>query len=178
MAEKATIARPYAKAVFEDAQTNNSFAKWSDILATASAVIADERIHKLLNDPRVTPSQLVALIADVTGAALDEHGRNFLQTLAENRRLALLPDITAMYETLRAETENVADVEITSAVALDEAQRQRLAGALKKRLKREVRLHCSVDPALIGGAVIRSGDMVIDGSLKARLERLASAITY
>jgi F-type H+-transporting ATPase subunit delta len=177
MAEKATIARPYAKAVFADARATNSLASWSATLATASAVVADERVHKLSNDPRVTPAQLVALIADVSGPTLSDHGRNFLQTLAHNRRLALLPEITAIYETFRAEAENVADVEVTSAVALDDAQTKRLTAALKKRLQREVRLHCSVDPALIGGAVIRSGDLVIDGSIKARLERLASAIT-
>ena len=178
MAEKATIARPYAKAAFEDAQANHSFAEWSEALATASAVIADARVHTLLNDPRVTTAELVALVADVGGVKVDQRGRNFLQTLADNRRLALLPEITAMYEVLRAETENVADVQVTSAIALDEAQKQRLAGALQKRLKRDVRLHCSVDSTLIGGAIIRSGDMVIDGSLKTRLDRLANAITY
>jgi F-type H+-transporting ATPase subunit delta len=83
-----------------------------------------------------------------------------------------------MFETLRAEIENVADVHVTSAVQLDDSQRQRLAGALRKRLDREVRLHCAVDPSLIGGAVVRSGDFVIDGSLKARLERLASAMVH
>ena len=82
-----------------------------------------------------------------------------------------------MFETLRAEIENVADVQVVSAVQLEEAQRQRLAKALKQRLKRDVRLHCEVAPALIGGAVVRMGDFVIDGSLKARIERLASAMT-
>lgn len=176
MAEKVTIARPYARAAFEYASASNALGRWSELLATASAVVADGRVARLLTNPRVTPEQLVGLIADIAGAAVDEHGRNFLGMLAQNRRLGVLPEIAASYEVLRAEVENVADVQITSAVALTEAQRERLAAALKKRLQREVRLHCEVDATLIGGAVVRSGDLVIDGSLKARLERLAGAI--
>src|SRR5690606_5244238 len=110
--------------------------------------------------------------------SFDEHGRNFLKTLAHNRRLGLLPEIAAQYEVLRAEVENVADVRIVSAVQLSEQQRQRFIAALTKRLQREVRVHCEVDPSLIGGAIVRAGDFVIDGSLKARLERLAGAMTH
>jgi F-type H+-transporting ATPase subunit delta len=177
MAEKATIARPYAKAAFQYAREHNAFDRWSQVLATGAAVVADERAAPLLTNPRVKPEDLVALIADVCGGALDEHGRNFLLTLATNRRLALLPNIAKMFETLRAEVENVLDVQLVSAVQLDEAQRARMSEALKKRFKREIRLHCSIDPALIGGAIVRAGDFVIDGSLKARLERLTSAVT-
>lgn len=178
MAEKVTIARPYAKAAFEYAHAQNALGRWSDTLATASAVVADERVSKLLSSPRVTPEQLVGLIAEIAGNGLDENGKNFLNTLAQNRRLGLLPQIAAIYEVLRAEVENIADVQVTSAIALDAAQQQRLAKALQKRLKREVRLHCDVDASLIGGAIVRSGDLVIDGSLKARLTRLASDIAH
>ena len=178
MAEKVTIARPYARAAFGFAQEHKAFAKWSELLANASAVVADERVARLLSSPAVTPAQLVELIGGSTGVALDEHGKNFLNTLAQNRRLGLLPEIAAMYEILRADVENIADVQITSAVALSDAQRDRLSAALNKRLKREVRLHCDVDSALLGGAVVRSGDLVIDGSLKAGLERLASELAH
>lgn len=186
MAEKVTIARPYAKAAFEYAHAQNALGRWSDTLATASSVVADARVSKLLSSPRVTPEQLVGLIAEIAGNGpgngssngLDEHSKNFLNTLAQNRRLALLPQIAAIYEVLRAEVENIADVQVTSAIALDAAQQQRLAKALQKRLKREVRLHCDIDASLIGGAIVRSGDLVIDGSLKARLERLASDIAH
>lgn len=176
MAENITIARPYAKAAFEYAREHDAFAAWSEVLSTASAVVTDQRVAKLLSNPRVTPDQLVGLIADIAGKALDTHGSNFLNTLAQNRRLALLPEIAASYEALRADVENTADVQIISAVPLTDAQRDRLAAALKKRLKREVRLHCEVDTSLIGGAIVRSGDMVIDGSLKAGLERLSREI--
>jgi F-type H+-transporting ATPase subunit delta len=176
MAEKVTIARPYARAAFGYAQEHKAFAKWSQLLKHASAVVADERVARLLSSPRVTAAQLVELIGETAEQALDEQGRNFLNALAQNRRLGLLPEIAAIYEILRAEVENIADVRITSAVALTDAQRDRLTAALRKRMKREVRLQCDVDPSLVGGAIVRSGDLVIDGSLKSGLERLASSI--
>lgn len=178
MAERTTIARPYARAAFEYAQAHNGLPRWSNVLAKAALVVADSRVAKLLGNPHVRSADLVSLIGDACGADLDDHGRSFLTTLADNRRLAILPQIAELYEELRAEIENVADVEITSAVALDDAQRTRLSKALEKRLRRSVRLHCAVDPSLIGGAVVRSGDMVIDGSVKARLERLAADMTH
>jgi F-type H+-transporting ATPase subunit delta len=178
MAEKATIARPYAKAAFESARQHGAFDRWSTVLATASSVVQDERVARLLLSPRVKPEELSGLIDEISGQAMDEQTRNFLATLAANRRLALLPEIATMFEALRADAENTADVHIVSAVALDGAQKERMAAALKKRLKREVRLHCAVDGSLIGGAIVRSGDFVIDGSLKARLDRLAVEMTH
>jgi len=176
MAEQATIARPYARAAFEYAQSHNALKQWSDALMIAAAVAADTRVMKLLNNPGVSPAQIVELIADIAGDKLDGASRNFVATLASNRRIALLPQIAAMYEAMRADVENRADVSVISAAPLNEAQQQRLASALKKRLNRNVQLSLSVDPSLIGGAVIRCGDMVIDGSVKVRLARLAAEV--
>lgn len=176
MAEKATIARPYARAAFDYASEHRAFAAWTQLLATAAVVVTDAKVAPLLSHPSVAPADLAAMIADLAGESADENGRNFLGMLANNRRLALLPEIAAMYEILRAEAESVADVEVTSAVRLNAKQRQRLTGALKKRLKRDVRLHESVDKSLIGGAIVRSGDLVIDGSLRSQLERMANAL--
>ena len=176
MAEKVTLARPYARAAFEAAREHKDYDRWSQMLAAAATTVADARVVKLLSSPRVQPTDLVELIVAANGA--DERGRNFLGTLAQNRRLGVLPEVAAIYEELRAEVENITDVHVTSAVELDEAQRARLAAALKKRLKREVRLHTAVDAGLIGGAIVRAGDFVIDGSLRARLERLASQIMH
>jgi len=176
MAEKATIARPYARAAFEYAKQHGAFRQWSESLAIAAAVASDPAAKRLLNHPRVSAAQLVDLIADVAGSQLDVSARNFIATLAQNRRLGLLPYITQMYEALRADVEGIADVEVISAVPLDAAQQQRLTAALKTRLKREVRMHCSVDARLVGGAVVRYGDLVIDGSVKERLARLANVV--
>ena len=176
MAEKATIARPYARAAFEYANSHGALKQWSDALTIAATVASNSNVSKLLNHPRVSASQLVDLIVDVAGKTIDPSSRNFIATLASNRRLGLLPQISLMYETLRSEVENRAQAEVTSAAPLSEAQQRRLAAALKKRINREVVLNCSVDPELIGGAVIRCGDMVIDGSVKVRLARLASEL--
>ncbi|MGE0114538.1 MAG: F0F1 ATP synthase subunit delta [Steroidobacteraceae bacterium] len=177
MAEKATLARPYARAAFEFAQAHGALKQWSESLAMAAAVAGDPAVTRLLNHPRVTAVQLVGLIAEVAGSHLDSSAHNFISTLAQNRRLGLLPQIAAMYETLRADVEKVADVAVVSAVPLEAAQQQRLTAALKTRLKRDVRLHCAIDATLMGGAVVRYGDLVIDGSVKERLTRLASVIT-
>ncbi len=176
MAEKATIARPYARAAFEFAQSAGTLRQWSESLATAAVVVTDQAVARLLNHPRVTPTQLVDLIAEASGSHLDSSAHNFIATLAQNRRLGLLPHIASMYEVLRAEVEGMADVEVISAMPLEAAQQQRLTAALQTRLKRTVRLHCSVDASLMGGAIVRSGDLVIDGSVKERLTRLAATI--
>jgi F-type H+-transporting ATPase subunit delta len=172
VAERATIARPYANAAFEHARAANALAQWSTGLATAAAILADERVIAATKSPKVSVADLASLITDVAGSALDPAMQNFVRVLAENRRLGYLPEIAAQYEALRAAIENTADVEVISAVALDAAQSEKLARALEQRLKRTVRLHNRVDASLLGGAVIRAGDLVIDGSLKGRLERL------
>jgi F-type H+-transporting ATPase subunit delta len=177
MAERATIARPYARAAFTYAREANALPIWSDALNGAAAVVGDARVRKLIGNPKIGATLLIDFIADILGGKLDSNVRNFFDELLRNRRLGLLPEVATMFEAMRAEVENVADVQVTSAVAIDAAQRQRLAAALKKRLKKDVRLHCDVDASLIGGAVIRSGDFVIDGSLRARLERLSSTMT-
>ena len=177
MADKSTIARPYAKAAFEQARDRGRLGPWSEALRTAAAVVSDSRVEALLGNPRVTPEELAALVIDTAGPQLDEEARNFVHTLADNRRLPLLPEISAFFEELKSEAEGVVDVTVTSAAPLDDAQRGKLATALERRLGRSVRLQCGTDPALIGGAVLRAGDLVIDGSLRGRLELIAYELT-
>jgi len=177
MADKSTIARPYAKAAFEEARDHERLGPWSQALRTAAAVTRDSRVEQLLGNPRVTPDELAALVIEIAGAELDEPGRNFVRTLAANRRLALLPEISARFDELKSEAEGIVDVTVTSAAPLDDSQRGKLAAALERRLGRSVRLQCATDPALIGGAVLRAGDLVIDGSLRGRLERIAYELT-
>jgi F-type H+-transporting ATPase subunit delta len=178
MAERATVARPYAKAAFAYAREAGKLDPWSRWLGTARAVVESDEYAAYERSPGVTTRQLAALVAGVCGDdELDANARAFVDLLAENGRVGYLPEIAARFEELKAEDQNVADVEVVSAVELSEAQRERLAGALRTRLRRDVRLRCTVDPALIGGAVVRSGDMLIDGSLAYRLDRLATELT-
>ena len=177
MAERATVARPYAKAAFAYALDEGKLDAWSGWLATARATVLSDEYAAFERSPDVQTRQLAELVAGVCGSALDANARAFLDLLAENGRLDYLPEIANRFEALKADDANVADVEVTSAVQLDEAQRERLSVALRARLRRDVRLHCTVDPTLIGGAVVRSGDMLIDGSLRQRLERLGTELT-
>jgi F-type H+-transporting ATPase subunit delta len=176
VADTATIARPYARAAFHYARGDNALAAWSDLLAKVSATLADERVERLIGNPHVRTPELVEFLLDVAGATANANARNFLRLLADNRRLGALPQIAAQYEVLRAEVENTVDVTVTSALPLSAEQSAKLSAALAKRLKRAVRLHAEIDPALIGGAVVRAGDFVVDGSLRGRVERLGTAM--
>jgi len=187
MAEKITIARPYAKALFELAFEHRQLPKWLDVLAVAAAVAEDQGIRRLLVSPHLTTSQHADLFIEILEQALARRGglepaaaeamRNFTRTLAANRRLALLPEIFTIFARLKAESENTMDVTVRSAVPLDDALQSQYAGALRKRLKREVRVKGEVDPSLLGGAVLQADDLVIDGSLRGRLERLSSEVS-
>ncbi len=177
MAERATVARPYAKAAFGYAREQQRLDAWSGWLATARSVVLSDEFRAFERSPGVRGEQLGELIAGICGDGLDRHGRALLALLTENGRLGFLPEIATRFEELVAEDRNVADVELVSATTLDERQKERLAGALRNRLRRDVRLHCTVDPSLIGGAVVRSGDLLIDGSLKGKLERLETDLT-
>ena len=176
-ADKATVSRPYAKAAFEEARSHGQLAQWSQALGVAAEVVRDPRVARLLDNPEVEPHDLAQLITGIAGDRLGEAGRNFVSMIAENRRLGLLPEIALLFDQLKDEAEGVADVTVTSAAPLDEAHRRKLASALERRLRRRVRMHCETDPTLIGGAVLRSGDLVIDGSLRSKLERMAYELT-
>ena len=177
MADKTTVARPYAKAAFAEAKDAKHLGPWSEALRNASVVVQDPRVHRLLGNPAVTNAELAKLVTDLAGPGLDEQGRNFVQTLAENRRLAYLPEISTLFDELKDEAEGVIDVTVTSAAPLENGQHEALSAALQRRLKRQIRLQCETDPTLIGGAVLRAGDLVIDGSVRSRLNRIAYELT-
>ena len=128
----------------------------------------------MLGNPHVTPAQLADLVNGIAG--LDDNGRNFVTLLAQNRRLGFLPEIAALFEQMKTEIENAVDVEVVAATQLTADQESRYAAALQKKLGRQVRLHTRVDGSLLGGAVLKAGDLVIDGSLKGRIERLTVAM--
>lgn len=176
-ADHKTIARPYAKAAFADARDNGRLADWASALAAAAEAVRDPQLARFLDDPRVPAAELARLVSDVAGPQLGDVGGNFISMLAENHRLGLLPQIATLFDQLKDDAEGVADVTVTSAAPLNDAQQRELSEALARRLARRVRLHCQTDASLIGGAVLRAGDLVIDGSLRARVERLAQELT-
>jgi len=177
MADRLTVARPYAKAAFARAQADGRLGAWSGALARAALAVSDERVRGLFGSPRVTAAQLADLVSDVAGAELDQHGRNFIALLAENGRLPFLPEIARIFDQFKDDAERVVDVSITSAAPLGPDERSKLVAALEKRFSRKVRVEADVDPGLIGGAVVRAGDLTIDGSIRARLTRLAQELT-
>jgi F-type H+-transporting ATPase subunit delta len=177
MAEKITIARPYAQAVFDIARDKGALVEWSRTLELLSLIVSDSRMAQLLGNPHVSSDQLVQLISDVGGDALDKTAGSLLRVLAENRRLGLLPELSMLYEALRADAEKTVQAEVVSAFPLGDEQKAAIAASLKRRLGREVQLTCTTDESLIGGAVIRAGDLVIDGSVTAHVDRLAGALS-
>jgi F-type H+-transporting ATPase subunit delta len=177
MAEAATIARPYAKAAFMSARDAKTLGAWSDALQKSAGLVADARIADLITNPKMSVDQVVSMFAGLGGAPsgdMDVHWQNFVRLLTQNKRLEVLPAIADQFEMLKAQYENELDVQVTSAVAMNAQQEAKLAEALKKRFKRDVRISSAVDASLLGGAVIRAGDLVIDGSINGRLQRLAS----
>jgi F-type H+-transporting ATPase subunit delta len=146
------------------------------MLDKAAAVLSDDRVAALVGNPHVQRAELVGFVLELCGAAGDEKARNFVQLLADNGRLLLLPQIAAQYAALRADVENTVDVTVTSALPLTAEQGAKLSDALTRRLRRTVRLNTTVDPSLIGGAVVRAGDFVVDGSLSGRIDRLGNTM--
>jgi len=176
MSELGTLARPYAKAAFEYASAANGLQSWDDMLRTAALVVSDGKIADLLSSPSYTAAQQVEQIAEVLGDSIDDRLRNFLTALARNRRLSMLPKIHELFRAMKDVHERKIEVELVAADELTPEQQQGLAAVLSRRLEREVVLTTSIDKALIGGVVIRAGDMVFDASLRGRLGKLAKAL--
>lgn len=182
MADFGAIARPYARAVFEVANADGELAAWSDALAAAAAVLADDGARRHLASPQLGYDERVRFIESVLsdtpeGRVLaSPHGRNLLLLLVENGRLAVLPEISAQFGQLKARAENKIKVTLTAATEVEDTLAQSVVRALEQRLGRAVELKLEVDDRLIGGAVIRAEDMVIDGSVRSRLRRLAESL--
>lgn len=178
MAEYSTIARPYARAAFEHAQGEKALDAWADQLATLASLAASDEIRPLLTNPAVPPEDIAEGFTSALGKSVDEGIRNFVRLLADNRRLPLLGEIEQQFEAMRAEAEGRITVDVISARELDEKAKKRMIDALAKRLDRKVELACRTDESLIGGAVVRAGDWIIDGSVKGQLERLSAAMNH
>lgn len=176
MAELSTLARPYARAAFEYAAQAGELQSWSDSLSTAGSVAQQSNVVDLLSSPSVTAQQQATALIEICGDALDVKGQNFLTVLSENHRLQLLPEISLQFDILKANREKSVDVELVAAHELDAEQQQKLSDALSAKLERKVNMQVSLDKSLLGGAVIRAGDLVIDGSIRGRLAKLAESL--
>ena len=176
MAEIATIARPYAEAVFKLAESEGGFDAWSALLDRLDAAVAQEAVRACAGDPNVRAAQLTELLVSVMGEGVSAEAKNFIQLLVANRRLGAVPEIHELYEDLRREREGIVEAEIASAYPLDDAQLNALVSDLERRFKRKVQPNVSVDKELIGGVRIAVGDEVIDGSVRGKLATMATAL--
>ncbi len=178
MAETTTIARPYAQAAFELAHAENALPVWSEMLNLVAAVAHDSQLAGLLGSPRIARNQLADLFIAVCGTHLNAQGQNFIRLLADNRRLNVTTEIAALFHVMRAANEGVLEASMISAQPVSDAQCLQITAALKARLNREITLSVSTDASLLGGAIIRAGDLVIDGSARGKLAKLAVALNH
>lgn len=176
MAENSTIARPYAQAAFDIAQGKSELSAWSDMLELAAMVASDNAMAEAIDSPHIKDEDVVSLFIEVCGDKLNAEGKNFIRVLTENKRLKVLSDIATAFEQLRADAEGTLDAEVISAFPLSDAEQQNIVAGLKKRLGRDITLTTRVDDSLIGGAIIRAGDMVIDGSVTRHLDDLTHSL--
>ena len=176
MAEISTLARPYARAAFEFARDVKALDRWSNMLATTAAVGSTETVKQLFQSPNYTSDKKGELFVDICGDDLDNKVGNFIRYMAKNGRLELIAEVQKQFEAYKANHEKAIDVEVTSAFQISPEQQSKLIQALKTKLDREVKLQADVDKSLIGGAVIRAGDLVIDGSIRGRLAKLAESM--
>ncbi|CND75428.1 F0F1 ATP synthase subunit delta [Yersinia enterocolitica] len=175
MSEFVTVARPYAKAAFDFAVEHQAVDRWQNMLAFTAQVTRNEQIAELLSGA-VAPETMSKTFIAVCGEKLDEPAQNFIRVMAENGRLLVLPEVLLQFIQLRASLESTVDVEVSSASPLNDEQLAKIAAAMEKRLSRKVKLNCKIDKSVMAGVVIRAGDMVIDGSVRGRLERLADVL--
>lgn len=176
MSEHSSLARPYAKAIFELARETGDYAKWSEQLAFLSAASKDENLIVAIQSPAVSQQQIVTLLLDVGKDQLDQQGQNLVNILVKNKRMSALADINEQFLVLRDNAEQIIEAQLITASEVNDAQKEKISSALSKRLGKKIKLETSVDESLLGGAVVRAGDWVVDGSVKAQLQDLVGAI--
>jgi F-type H+-transporting ATPase subunit delta len=176
MAESTTIARPYAKAAFESALASEELGRWSDMLRMLAVITAQEPVIMTLLSPAMAAAQQAEMLFGLCGSELTPNAQNFVRLLAENKRLTLCGEISGLFEILKAEQEKTVDVELTTAFELNPDVVKQISKSLQTRLKKQIKLQTRVDQNLIGGAVIRAGDSVIDSSVRGKLTKLAEAM--
>ena len=177
MAELRTLARPYAKAAFQAASETSSVQLWADQLTLLGSISAQVKVADAISSSTIDAATQVSTLTNLAGDDLGVAVNNFLHVLASNKRLLLLPSIAELFAELKADLERSVEVNISTAFALDSAVETKLTEALKNKLQRDIRVNTNIDKSLLGGVVVRAGDIVIDGSIKGRIAKLAEAMS-
>lgn len=176
MAEEMTIARPYAEAVFKLAKEKNALSTWSEMLKVISEVASDEQIQTLAANPSIPANYLLEIILEICGNKLNNEGKNLAALLIENDRLEVLPELSGLYEQLKAEHEGILEANIHSAYAMSNKQLEKLVSVLENKFKCKIKAKVNIDPELIGGVKVVIGDEVIDSSVRGKLETMSVAL--
>jgi F-type H+-transporting ATPase subunit delta len=177
MAELATIARPYAEAIFRLAKQGNTLPAWSDELALIVSVYKDPQMQAAMANPKVSTNEIERLLLAICGERISGAARNAIQLLVHNRRLSVLPDIREQFEHLKLQDEGMVDAKISSAFPMDDTQRNQVVKLLSTRFKRKINATVTIDPDLIGGIKVEVGDKVWDASVRGRLQTMAATLT-
>lgn len=177
MIEPTTLARPYARAAFEHARAAGDLAAWQTALSELAAITAEPKVAAAMRDPSQTAAQRASTLSSLAGEAMPPAVANLLAIMADNGRLSLLPEVAMLFDQLKQAVESTVAVHVTSAYPLSDAETQQLAGTMQEKLARSITLTSETDPSLLGGALIRADDLVIDGSVRGRLNKLASTLT-
>ncbi len=177
MADKTTIARPYAKACFDYAKEKDSFESWSDSLHTLALIVSDEQFERLLKHPKFSNEEAVEWVLSIGSSVFDGASCEFIKMLGENHRLAFAPEISVLFEEHLRSYKQTVEATVISAEPVDDSFKERIKAGLKKRLNvHDIKLDCQIDKSLIAGALIKAGDIVIDGSARGRLARLEESL--
>ena len=177
MIEPTTLARPYARAAFEHARAAGDLAAWQTALSELAAITAEPKVAAAMRDPNQTAAQRAATLSGLVGDAAPSAVANLLSIMADNGRLSLLPEVAVLFDQLKQAVESTVAVHVTSAYPLSDAETQQLADTMQEKLARSITLTSETDPSLLGGALIRADDLVIDGSVRGRLNKLAGTLT-
>jgi len=176
--DSTTIARPYAEAAFEVAQEHQALDAWSDALGTLATIVEDPQISSQVGNPNVPGDTLRDILFGIVGEGLTKEMQGLVRLLSTNKRLVVLPDIARLFDQMKIAAEGLRNVQITSAFAVEDAEQTALAATLKAHFGGDVDLSVEQDEDLIGGIIIRAGDVVIDGSVRGKLEQLANELQF
>lgn len=176
MSELATLARPYAAAVFRKAKESAATEKWSQTLRLLSTIVSNEAMSPVLGNPKISKQDLLAVILDLCQEQVDDEGANFLKLLVHNDRMSLLSTIANLYEAYKADDEGYVEVDVYAAYEFSEETRHQFAATLEQALSKKIHMNITLDKSLIGGVLVRAGDKVIDGSIRGQLQQMRKSL--